>query len=76
MKFVVTDSATSASIADSMRGSIAEMTVIESSNPGGQGYDTGYVFDSPRTKSKVRVMAKAGESREDAIARVRANHNL
>jgi hypothetical protein len=76
MNIVLIDESTTQQIADTIRGMYSEMVTIETSNPGPQGYDTGYVFDSPRTKSKVRVMARAGENRDEAIARVRKNHGL
>jgi len=52
------------------------MTTVESSNPGPVGMDTGYEFTSPKTGSKIRVIAKTGEDRASAIARVRRNHGL
>lgn len=51
-----------------------EPVVLEASNPGTVGYDTGYTFRSDRTGSLVRVVAKAGEPRDIAIARVRSRH--
>jgi hypothetical protein len=36
--------------------------------------DTGYSFVSPKTGLVVLVMKKKGESKEDAIARVRKKH--
>jgi hypothetical protein len=48
--------------------------VAETSNPGPVGVDTGYTFTSCRTGEPIRVIARFGESREDAIARVRRNH--
>jgi hypothetical protein len=53
-----------------------EPTIIESSNPGPVGADTGFEFEDPKTKQKIRVVAKEGESREDAINRVKAAHGL
>jgi hypothetical protein len=52
------------------------LVVAETSNPGPVGRDTGYVFYSPRSRHQVRVIARAGEKRETAIARVRARHGL
>lgn len=51
-------------------------TLAEASNPGVLGVDTGYEFTSPKTNRKTRVIAKQGEPRDEAIARVRANHGL
>jgi hypothetical protein len=48
--------------------------IVESSNPGPVGIDTGYVFKSPTTGDMIRVIAKVGESRDDAIRRVTARH--
>lgn len=54
----------------------AKPVVVESSNPGPVGQDTGHVFDDPETGAKIRVIAKVGEKHEDAIKRVRAHHKL
>jgi hypothetical protein len=48
---------------------------FETSNPGRAGTDTGYSFRSPRGYV-VRVLMKKGESRSQAISRVRARHGL
>jgi hypothetical protein len=50
--------------------------ICEMSNPGPVGQDTGYVFKDPKTGETIRVVAQVGESREDAIARVRERHGL
>lgn len=50
--------------------------IIETSNPGPQGEDTGYEFTDPKTNQTIRVMAKRGESHEEAITRVRQAHGL
>lgn len=52
-----------------------ELGSAELSNPGSVGADTGYEFVNKQGK-KIRVIAKEGESREEAIKRVRANHGL
>lgn len=52
-----------------------EMGSAELSNPGSVGADTGYEFINKKGQ-KIRVIAKEGESREDAIKRVRANHGM
>lgn len=51
-----------------------EIVVIEASNPGPVGVDTGEVFRSNRTGQLVRVVAKVGERKQDAVARVKARH--
>jgi len=52
-----------------------DMAVIESSNPGPVGHDTGFEFTGKDGK-KVRVLARAGESRSEAIKRVKARHGM
>lgn len=52
------------------------MPVVEASNPGPVGRDTGYEFDDPKTGQAIRVLAKEGESRAHAIMRVRQAHGL
>jgi len=51
-------------------------TIIESSNPGPVGLDTGYEFKDPKTGQTIRVLRRKGESRKHAIERVRKNHDL
>jgi len=55
---------------------VEKIVYAEQSNPGRIGEDTGYVFESPKTGDLVRVIARVGESRADAIKRVRTNHGL
>lgn len=47
--------------------------IIETSNPGPIGTVAGS-FKSPRTGQTIVAMAKKGESKAHAIARVRARH--
>jgi len=53
----------------------ANAALVESSNPGGIGHDTGYSFID-KTGSLVRVVAKVGEPNQTAIKRVRSHHNM
>lgn len=46
---------------------------VNTPNPG-PGTDTGFRFRDQRTGATIPVIAKRGESREDAIARVRSHH--
>jgi hypothetical protein len=48
--------------------------MVEMSNPGSIGEDTGHEFVSKRTGQRIRVIAKVGESHSDAIERVERNH--
>lgn len=50
--------------------------IIETSNPGPQGEDTGHEFIDPKTGQTIRVMAKKGEPHTEAITRVRSAHGL
>jgi len=50
--------------------------VVETSNPGVVGVDTGHTFKDPKTRQTVRVIARVGEDRDDAIKRVRERHNM
>lgn len=49
--------------------------VAETSNPGVAGRVVG-TFTDPKTSQEVTVLAKEGESDEDAMARVRKHHGL
>jgi len=64
------------SIQDGKFDSVNLPTLLESSNPGVVGVDTGHEFMSPKTRRMVRVVAKSGEAQDEAIARVRSNHGL
>lgn len=52
-----------------------QSAVIESSNPGPEGREAGR-FTDPKTGQEVIVLAKEGESDEEAMARVKKNHGL
>jgi hypothetical protein len=54
-----------------------EQTRAEASSPGTTNtVDTGYVFRSQRTGGLIRVLARPGESRDNAIATVRSRHGM
>jgi hypothetical protein len=52
------------------------MPLAFSSNPGPVGYSTGYTLVDPKTDQTVLVIAKEGESRDEAIKRVRTHFGL
>jgi len=54
----------------------AEVVIAETSNPGPVGEDTGHEFEDPATGAKIRVIARIGESKDDAIKRVHAHHGI
>jgi len=49
--------------------------VVEGSNPGAVGHDTGYTFRDT-SGNLIRVLTRVGESDKDAIVRVRKNHRM
>lgn len=75
MPYEVLDASTAEAIRSMVDGTPLPV-IAETSNPGPVGKDTGHVFWSPRTKTKIRVIAKQGETDADAIRRVRGNHGV
>lgn len=55
---------------------LTEVVIMETSNPGPVGRDTGYRFADPKTNQTIGVIARDGESKAEAIRRVRKNHGL